>query len=140
MVPQSLVNQILKDTKAGFKKEIELAVDAARSSCEKKFSAREKSIREDAVARSKNVIKGKTTEHLLPYFDDFQYNPSDCRFLGSPIDMLIFDGLSDGDVKEVVFLEIKTGPSANLSSRERKVRDAIVAGRVSWRLIRKNDD
>jgi predicted Holliday junction resolvase-like endonuclease len=138
-VPQSLVNQILEDTKAAHRAELDKAVADVRRESENWKREEEKKIRADAVKRSKNVIKGKTTEHLVPYMEDFDYNPSDCRFLGSPIDIIVFDGLSDGDVKEVVFLEIKTGKSASLSSRERKVRDALKEKRVSWRLIRKND-
>jgi predicted Holliday junction resolvase-like endonuclease len=65
----------------------------------------------------------------------FPYNPKDARFLGTPIDFLVFDGMSDDDVREVVFLEIKTGGSS-LTTRERRVRDAVLAGRVSWREFR----
>lgn len=97
----------------------------------------EKKIRADAIARHKNSIKGKTTEHLIPYVEEFIYNPSDCRFMGSPIDIMVFNGLSEGkkDV-DIVFVEIKTGKSS-LSTRERKVRDAVKNGRISWRLVRK---
>jgi predicted Holliday junction resolvase-like endonuclease len=55
--------------------------------------------------------------------------------LGTPIDFLVFDGMSDDDLREVVFLEIKTGGS-NLTTRERRVRDAVLAGRVSWKEFR----
>ena len=110
----------------------------AKLDLEKWKRENEKKIRADAIKRHKNVTKGKVSEHLIAFEDDFNYDPSDCRFLGSPIDIVCFDGLSEGEVKEVVFLEIKTGKSANLSTRERRVRDAIKNGKVSWRLIRKN--
>jgi predicted Holliday junction resolvase-like endonuclease len=88
-------------------------------------------IRRDAVARSKGVVAGKVVEHLAPYFDGFPYNPKDARFLGSPVDLVIFDGLDEGALREVVFVEVKTGASA-LTARERAIRDAIKAGRVRW--------
>lgn len=96
--------------------------------------AQEKLIRDDAVQRSQSVTLGKITEHLVPHLPNFHYNPKDARFIGSPIDFVVFDGLSDedeGQVREIVFIEIKTGAST-LSRRERLVRDAIRAGRVKW--------
>lgn len=88
-------------------------------------------IRRDAVARSKDVITGKVVEHLAPYFDAFPYNPKDARFLGSPVDFVVFDGLDEGGLRHVVFVEVKTGASA-LTPRERSIRDAVRAGRVRW--------
>jgi predicted Holliday junction resolvase-like endonuclease len=99
----------------------------------------EKRIREDAVKRSQEVLKGKVTEHIIPYFDDFEFDPRDCRFLGSPIDFVVFDGLSKDDVKRIVFLEVKTGASATLTTRERAVRDAVKALKVEWRTIHKKN-
>jgi len=32
----------------------------------------------------------------------------DARFLGSPVDLVVFDGLAAGAVRRVVFLEVKT--------------------------------
>jgi predicted Holliday junction resolvase-like endonuclease len=92
-------------------------------------------IRADAIRRSSAVVSGKVSEHLAPYMPGFPYNPKDARFLGTPIDFLVFDGMSDDDVREVVFLEIKTRGSS-LTTRERRVRDAVLEGRVSWREFR----
>ncbi|MBK9315122.1 MAG: Holliday junction resolvase [Acidobacteria bacterium] len=94
----------------------------------------EKLIRQDAVMRSQAVTLGKVTEHLVPYLPNFDYNPKDVRFIGSPVDFVIFDGLNEEEenqIRNVVFVEIKTGVSA-LSRRERLVRDAIRDGRVRW--------
>ncbi len=99
--------------------------------------AEEKSIRRDAVTRSEAVIRGKVTEHLIPYFPDFTYNPKDARFLGTPVDFVIFNGLSDGEVTSVAFVEVKSGRS-NLSERERAVRDCILDQRVTYEVIRQN--
>lgn len=98
-------------------------------------AAEEAAIREDAVKRSQSVTKGKVTEHLIPYFPDFPYNPKDARFLGSPVDLVVFDGLSDGPVREVVFIEVKTARSPSLSRREREVRDCVQDRRVSYRIL-----
>jgi predicted Holliday junction resolvase-like endonuclease len=96
------------------------------------------SARRDSLARSRNVVSGKVQEHLVPFFPEFLglFNPRDARFLGSPIDFVVFDGLDEGqECRGVVLVEVKTGKSA-LTKRERQVRDAIEAGRVSYKLIR----
>jgi predicted Holliday junction resolvase-like endonuclease len=96
--------------------------------------------REDSVSRSRSVVSGRVQEHLAPLFPEFisQFNPRDAIFLGTPLDFVVFDGLNDGDdteVRRVVFVEVKTG-KASLNKRERRVRDAIQAGRVEYQLLR----
>jgi predicted Holliday junction resolvase-like endonuclease len=92
-------------------------------------------IREDAVQRSQAITAGKVHEQLIPYLPAFPYNPKDVRFLGSPIDLVVFDGLSEGRVRRIVFLEVKTGGSS-LTSRERWVREVIQARDVEWAELR----
>jgi predicted Holliday junction resolvase-like endonuclease len=92
-------------------------------------------IREDAVQRSQAVTAGKVHEQLIPYFSAFPFNPKDVRFLGSPIDLVVFDGLAEGRMRRIIFLEVKTG-GAGLTSRERCVRDVIQAREVEWAELR----
>ena len=92
-------------------------------------------IRADAVAKSLAVTVGKVSEQLVPYLPGFGYNPKDARFLGSPVDFVVFDGLDAGALERVVFLEVKTG-AATLTTRERQIRDAIESGRVAWHELR----
>lgn len=92
-------------------------------------------IREDAVQRSQAVTVGKVHEQLVPYLPDFHYNPKDVRFLGTPVDLVVFDGLAEGQLRRIVFLEVKTGVST-LTSPERQVRDVIEAREVAWGELR----
>jgi predicted Holliday junction resolvase-like endonuclease len=96
----------------------------------------EEEIRSDAVKRSHAVTRGKITEHLIPYFPDFPYNPKDARFLGSPVDLIVFDGLSDEQIRQIVFVEIKASQNPALSKREREVRTCIEERRVDYRMLR----
>jgi len=93
------------------------------------------SIREDAVQRSLAVTAGKVHEQLVPYLPEFAFNPKDARFLGSPVDLIVFDGLAAGDVRRIVFLEVKTG-GASLTARERQVRDVVESREVVWAELR----
>ena len=95
----------------------------------------EKGIREDAIKRSEAVIQGKVTEHLIPFFPDFKYNPKDARFMGTPVDIVVFDGLSEGEMRKVVFVEVKTGKTVNLSNRERLVRNCVESKNMAYEII-----
>src|SRR5262249_40523194 len=66
-------------------------------------------VRQDAVMRSQAVTTGKVFEQIVPHLPEFEFNPKDARFIGSPVDFVVFDGLSDGDSCRVVFVEVKTG-------------------------------
>lgn len=87
--------------------------------------------REDAIKRSRAVIGGQVSEQLAPYFPDFPYSPAEVRFIGKPIDFLVFKGMDEKEITEVIFVEVKSGKS-QLSTHERKLRDAIKNKKVSW--------
>jgi predicted Holliday junction resolvase-like endonuclease len=86
------------------------------------------------------VIIGKVTEHVVPYLPGFAFNPKDARFIGSPVDLIVFDGLDRDALEQIVFIEVKSSASAALTKRERHIRDAINAGRVRWQEIRLDSD
>lgn len=96
---------------------------------------RDREVRRDTLLRSRAVVAGKVVEQLTPYLPDFPFNPKDARFLGSPVDLVVFDGLDEGEVRRVVFVEVKTN-GATLSGRERDVRDAVRERRVEWLELR----
>ena len=95
-----------------------------------------KAIRE-AIAQSRAVLGGKFTEQMAPYLPEFNYDPTEARFIGSPIDFIVFPGLARGDPEEIVIMEIKSGKSSQLTSQQRKIRQLIEDGMVRWELIQK---
>ena len=97
---------------------------------------KEKAVR-DAVAQSRAVLGGKFTEQMAPYLPEFKYDPTEARFIGSPIDLIVFPGLSRGEPEEIVIMEIKSGRSAQLSPQERKIRQLIEDGMVRWELLQR---
>jgi len=96
---------------------------------------RARDIRRDAVSQSRAVTRGQVFEQFAAYFPGFEFNPKDAQFLGKPVDFVVFDGLDEGELRSIVFVEIKTG-DATLSTRERRIRDAIRRGDVEWRELR----
>lgn len=112
---------------------------AAKLDLERWRMENEQNIRADAIRRSSAVVSGKVTEHLAPYMGAFPYNPKDVRFLGTAVDLIVFDGMSEDAIGEIVFLEIKS-LSSTLTTRERRVRDAVIAKRVTWKEFRVGND
>ncbi len=60
----------------------------------------------------------------------------DMTFVGKGIDYIIFDGLSSGNLKEIVFLEIKSG-SSNQNNNEKAIENIIKQGKVRYEILRK---
>ncbi len=114
-----------------------IALDEANLKLENYIKDFETDIRKDAISKSKSVNLGKITEHLIPFFPDFPFDSTECRFLGSPIDLICFFGLSKDKVEKVIFVEIKTGKSA-LSKREKSLKEAIINKQVEWIELRNN--
>jgi len=92
-------------------------------------------LRRDAVSQSKAITRGQIYEQFATYFPGFDFNPKDAQFLGKPVDFIVFDGLDEGRLRRIVFVEVKTGASS-LNTRERRVRDVIRSGAIEWREIR----
>ena len=70
----------------------------------------------------------------MPAFSD-RFDPSEARFLGAPIDYVVFDGIGAGELREVVLVEVKTG-RGKLNRNEREVELAVREGRVRFEVLR----
>jgi|TARA_R110000751_G_scaffold1976_6_gene7531 predicted Holliday junction resolvase-like endonuclease len=81
--------------------------------------------------KSSETRLGQIGEHFAPFLDVFPYDPKEARFLGSPIDFVVFD--FEGD--QIVLVEFKTGNSRE-SKRQRQVRDMVAKGSVKYEVIR----
>ena len=97
-----------------------------------------------SVNTSRAVLKGKMAEQFAPILPEFPYLPSDAKFLGDPIDYVVFsgysefrEGLVDANAIEVIFIDIKSG-QARLSKGQQAIAQAISDGRVRFETIRIN--
>lgn len=131
-----------KDEKSFLEKEtlsLNSEISALKKSHEKDLKDLEKKTREDTLKRSRSILRGQASEHLAPYVIK-DTNPKDYRFMGNPVDYICFDGLSDvldkkaDQITSVKFVDIKTGKS-NLNKSQRRIRDAIKNGRVSFEIV-----
>lgn len=88
-------------------------------------------IREDAIKQSRAVLSGQFSEQIAPYMPDFTYKPTEARFIGKPIDFIVFKGMDEKRIEEVVFVEVKTGQS-KLSDVEKSLKETIKNKKVEW--------
>ena len=66
-----------------------------------------------AVRRSRSVLGGMFAEQLAPYLPNFPFSPTEAKFIGAPIDFLVFKGMDDQRIEEVIFVEVKSGSLAS---------------------------
>ncbi len=102
---------------------------------EEGLEKRVKEEREQAIKQSRAVLGGKFSEQLTPYLPEFQYDPTEARFIGDPVDLIVFPGLAEKSPQKVVFVEVKTGKS-RVSSVQKMIRDLIRDGKVDWEEIK----
>jgi predicted Holliday junction resolvase-like endonuclease len=81
---------------------------------------------------------------MAPLLPEFPFSPADARFIGNPIDFVVFDGYTeakdgDGDQVTVVLVEVKKG-KGRLTREETLIRTAVEEGRVSWKTIFLRDE
>ena len=115
--------------KEALKKQEELKhsiIDRAKE-LEKNFKLATEKAQKTATA----VNIGKNLEKVLPVAKDFKWIVPDTKVLGDPIDMLIFNGLSNGKVDSLSFVEVKSG-AARLNGHQKSIRDAIQDHKVSY--------
>ena len=93
------------------------------------------SIKRDIADRQRAGIKGRVAEMFAPFLKNFPYAPSDCKFIGEPIDYIVFNGMSDGRVRDIVFLEVKSGKS-RMSEIQKNIKSVIEKKGVRWEEFR----
>jgi len=102
--------------------------------------------RRESTNQSRAVLKGKMAEQIAPMLPGFDYWPADARFLGDPVDYIIFSGysackdhLDDCSHLEVVIMDIKQGKS-RLTYGQRQIAQAVSEGRVRFEVVRVHAD
>jgi predicted Holliday junction resolvase-like endonuclease len=98
---------------------------------DKYWEAELPSHRKDAILKSRAVLGGHFSEQLAPFLPDFKHLPTECRFVGKPIDLIVFKGMDEKNINEVVFVEVKSG-GAKLSPVEKKLKETIKNKKVRW--------
>jgi len=82
---------------------------------------------EDLIFRSnsQSVKYGKLTEQFIPFVEDFPFSSQNFRFLGSPIDGVVFEE------DKIIFAEFKTA-SSQLSKKQKNIKQLVKDKKVEW--------
>jgi len=96
-------------------------------------------IRKDSVNRSRSTLKGRISEQMAPLLPEFPFSSADARFIGNPIDFVVFDGYSEAKdnrtgMVSVILVEVKKG-KGRLTREETLIKKAVEEGRVSWMTV-----
>ena len=91
--------------------------------------------RKNAVERSKSVLIWQVNEKIAPILPWFPYNYKDLVFIVKWIDYLVFDWLSKWNLREIIFLEIKSGNSG-LNRNETMIKKCIENGKIAYDILR----
>ena len=98
--------------------------------------------RKQSVKQSRSTLKGQMAEQMAPMLPGFDYSPADSKFLGDPIDYVIFKGMTEArdgggsfEDLEVVLIDVKYG-KAQLTAAQRAISQAVEAGRVRFEVVR----
>lgn len=79
--------------------------------------------------KSISVIHGQSMEELIPFSKNFPYNYQNFKFIGDPVDGIVFNN------DKIVFVEIKTGNS-RLNKKQERIKNLVENKEVYWEEIR----
>ncbi len=103
---------------------------------EEKFVEKEQKIREASVEKGRNEAKKLVNNVVLPIFRKLKINPFDVKPILSPIDFLVFDGMTEKEkVNNVIFLS-KISKIDSLSSIRKQIKDVILKRNYAWQVGR----
>jgi predicted Holliday junction resolvase-like endonuclease len=98
----------------------------------KKIFELSKELKEMTFTKTSQSIKyGQLTEQWIPFTKDFPFSPKDFRFLGQPIDGIVFEE------DKIIFCEFKTN-TAQLNPKQKKIRELVKEKKVNWLEFRVN--
>ncbi|MCG2573926.1 endonuclease [Acinetobacter sp. ME22] len=121
---------------------IQAEYEAQISELKRQHQKELRQVQSRSVNSSRAILKGKMAEQFAPIFPEFEYLPSDAKFLGDPVDYIVFngynafrDGAGRADHIEVVLIDIKSG-NARLTKGQQAIAEAVKKGRIRFETIR----
>jgi predicted Holliday junction resolvase-like endonuclease len=97
-------------------------------------------IPEEIMSSLRTKISKGVMEKFVPFSEKFAnlgYDPADAKFLGEPIDYIVFKGLSKKKVEKIAFVEIKSG-KGSLSEVQEDIRKIVTKPsneNIEWEII-----
>ena len=104
---------------------------------ESEHDSKANEIREQAVQRGRDQVPKLVNTSLSETITKLKYDPYDIKPINHPIDLVIYDGMSDGDVENVVFLHSKNKAMQEL---HKSVHKTVENKDYDWKVVRVSTD
>lgn len=98
---------------------------------EEKFEEEEEELREKARERGRRKVPTLVQKSMHAEFARLKYNPYDIKTILHPVDFVVFNGLNDTKMKDVVFLSKNTG-NGSLNKIRNSVQSTIEKEAYDW--------
>jgi predicted Holliday junction resolvase-like endonuclease len=82
-----------------------------------------------SMKKSSEIRTGQIAEQLAPFLAGFKYDPKNLKYLGQPIDYIVFGK------DKITFIEVKSGKS-HLSHNQKNIRQLVADGKVEFEEFR----
>src|SRR3989344_7700136 len=103
---------------------------------EEKFNEKEQKIRDAAVEKGRNEAKKIVNNVVLPIFRKLKLDPFDVKPILSPVDFLVFNGMTKKEkIKDIIFLS-KVSKIEQLNSIRKQIKNAISTKSYTWQVGR----
>jgi predicted Holliday junction resolvase-like endonuclease len=83
----------------------------------------------ESKKKSTEVRTGQLIEKWIPFSLEVSINPQNARFIGDPIDFVVFDE------DKITFIEVKTGDSS-FTKKQRNIKKLVQDGKVEFKELR----
>ncbi len=111
----------------------------AMSEKEQKFEEKEKKLRDKAVEKGREEAKKIVNNVILPIFRKLKLNPFDVKPILSPVDFLVFDGMTEEEkIKNIIFLS-RVSKIESMNTIRKQIKEAISQKKYSWQVGRIDD-
>lgn len=106
---------------------------------EEKFNEKEQKIRDVAIEKGRDEAKRIVNNVVLPIFRKLKINPFDVKPVLSPVDFLVFDGMTEEDkIKNIIFLS-KISKTESLNIIRKQIKEVISKKKYTWQVGRIDD-
>ena len=100
-----------------------------------KFDEREAKLREIAVAKGRKEATKVFNNAILPSFKILKLDPFDVKPILNPVDFVVFKGMNQEEVKDIIFLS-KMCQSPSLNATRLQIEKVIADKKYEWQVAR----
>jgi len=104
-----------------------------------KFEEERENIMEEARERGRAQVPELVRQSLSDEFAKLHYNPYDIKALLNPIDFVVFDGMTDEEMKNVVLLT-KSTTNSHLQAIHNDIARTVEDKNYDWKVVRVSTD